>query len=395
MIGLADRLVPIKLHGNKPALLTTELSYLPKISKFATQHNFMEATAMKSIVRILLTALILIVVLSACGAPATTPATNDLVHTAVAGTQQAQALVQATVNSSALTAMPATPTPGPTVDYTTLTEEELAALIDQAVSEAITATEQTTSAVTTTTSDNTVTTEEVTYVYDYYTNANYNVEYADQLLNEYYNLYSDLAEQMIVELNGIQSELDQIDVTLNSIDSSLQQINNTLEQGLAVTEETIDQLETAALTAQTNAEELKAQAQDMMSQLQIDQQGRLQAISQIQPNNIPTDRISSLQTAFDFLDATKLAMGDNKLSRDELTSLAQLGVNAQAGFQNFGRNGGLAGGPDLSQFTGKFSEITGQLAQGQMPQARGNVDTFERSLGNRPSLGGGGLPSRP
>ena len=348
---------------------------------------------MKSISRILLTALILIGALSACGTPAATPATNDLVNTAVAGTQQAQALIQATVNALALTAMPATPTPGPTVDYTTLTEEELAALIDQAVNEAITATEQTTTAVTTTTSDNTVTTEEVTYVYDYYTTADYDVAYAEQLLNEYYNLYSDLAEQMIVELNGIQSELNQMNATLSSIDSSLQQINSTLEQGLAVAEETINQLETAAQTAQTNAEELKTQAQDMMSQLQIDQQGRLQAISQIQPNNIPTDRIGSLQTAFDFLDATKLAMGDNKLSRAELTSLAQLGVNAQVGFQNFGGNAGIAGGPDLSQFTGKFGEITGQLAQGQMPQARGNVDAFERSLGNRPSLGGGALPS--
>lgn len=347
---------------------------------------------MKSIARIFLTTLVLMGMLSACGMPAATPSTNEVVNTAVAGTQQAQALAQATVNASVLTAMPATPTPGPAVDYTTLTEEELTALIDQTVTEAITATEQTTTAVTTTTNDDAVTSEEVTYVYDYYYYADYYVEYTEQLLNEYYNLYSDLAEEMLVELNGIESELTQMNDTLSSIDSSLQQINSTLEQGLAVTEETIHQLETAAQTAQTNAQELKTQAQDMKSQLQIDQEGRLLEVSQIQPNNIPTDRISSLQTAFDFLDATKLAMGDNKLSRNELTALAQLGVNAQAGFQNFGGNAGIAGGPDLSQFTGKFSEITGQLARGQMPQARGNLDTFEHSLGNRPSLGEGGSP---
>ena len=69
---------------------------------------------------------------------------QDAVNTTVAGTQIAQALAQATVNSNVLTAMPATPTPGPTVDYVTLTEEELAALIDEAVAEAIAATEQTT-----------------------------------------------------------------------------------------------------------------------------------------------------------------------------------------------------------------------------------------------------------
>ena len=79
-----------------------------------------------------------------------------------------------------------------------------------------------------------------------------------------------------------------------------------------------------------------------------------------------------------------------------LKLLAQLGANAQAGFANFGGRGagigGVADGPDLTQFTGKFSEITTQFAREQMPQARGNLDGFERSLGTRPSGGGGGLP---
>jgi hypothetical protein len=344
---------------------------------------------MKFLVPIFVTGLVFTVILSACGTPPATPYTDDLVNTAVAGTQQAQALAQATVNATVLTAMPTTPTPGPTVEYTSLTEEELAALIDQAVADAITATEQTTTAVTTTTSDDTVTSEEVVYVYDYYYQAEYYMDYAEELLNEYYNLYADLAEEMIVELNTIEAQLTQMNTTLSSIDSSLQQISTTLDQGLAVAEETIAQLETAAQTAQTNAQELKAQAQDMMSQLQLDQDGRVQDISQIQPNNIPADRVSSLQTAFEFLDAAKLSMGDNKLSHEELMSLAQLGANAQAGLQTFGGNDG----PDLSQFNGKFSEITGQLARGQMPQARGNLDAFERSLGNRPSPGGGGLPA--
>lgn len=345
---------------------------------------------MKLTTPISITLLVLLAVLSACGMPAATPSTEDAISTAIAGTQQAQALAQATVNAAALTAIPATPTSGPTVEYVALTEEELAALIDQAVAEAIAATEQTATAVTTSTSDDLVTSEEVVYVYDYYYTAEYYVEYAEGLLNEYYNLYAELAEEMIVELNSIEAELAQMNDTLSSIDSSLQQISTTLEQGLAVAEETIHQLETAAQSAQTNAQELKAQAQDMMSQLQLDQEGRLQDLSQIQPNQIPTDRLNSLQTAFEFLDVANLAMGDDKLSRAELTNLAQLGANAQAGFQNFGGNGGITGGPDLSQFTGSFNQITTQLARGQMPQARGSLDTFERSLGDRP----GGGPRR-
>jgi hypothetical protein len=351
---------------------------------------------MKSLFRISLTALLLAGLLAACSMGAQPPSQTDAINTAVAGTQQAQALGQATVNASVLTAMPATPTPGPTIDYVALTEEELAALIDEAVAEAVTATEATTTAVSTTTYDNTVTAEEVTYVYDYYYYADYYVEYAEELMAQYYALYGDLAYEMIAEMNAIQGELSQMNTTLSSIDSSLQEISSTLSQGLAVAEETINQLNTAAQQAQANAQNVKSQAQDMLTVLQADQQGRMDQLSQIQPNNIPTDKISALQTGFQFIDTAKLAMGDNKISRDELMNIAQIGANAQAGFANFGGAGGIGpgGSIDLSQFTSKFSEITTQFARGQMPQGRANLDGFERSLGTRPSGpgAGGGLP---
>ena len=106
---------------------------------------------MKTNLRTGISIILLMAVTLACGgtaATATAPTEDpaNMINTAIAGTQQSQALAQATVNSTTLTAMPApvTPTPGPTVEYVTLTEEELAALIDEAVAEAVTATEQTT-----------------------------------------------------------------------------------------------------------------------------------------------------------------------------------------------------------------------------------------------------------
>jgi len=361
---------------------------------------------MKSNLRTVISALVLAGMILACGAQAPSTASPDVVSTAIAGTQQAQSLVQATVNSTALTSIPptlattpippATPTPGITVEYINLTEEELAALIDDAVAQAITATEQAATAVTYTTSDDAVTTEEVTYVYEYYYYADYYVEYAEELMAEYYTLYSDLATDMITELNAIEAEVAQLNDTLTSIDSSLQQINTSLQQGLAVAEESIAQLEAAAQQAQTKAQELQTQAQDMISVLQTEQQGRIDQLSQIQANNIPTDKISALKSSFEFVDFANTAMGDNKLSRDELTNLTQLGKNAQAGIQQFGGagGGGLGAGRadiDLTQFSGKFDEITTQFARGQMPQARGNLTQFEGSLGTRPA----GMPSRP
>ena len=351
---------------------------------------------MKSIVRPLILSIIIASLLAACSmgaAPTSESASQDAINTAVAGTQQASALAQATVNANALTAMPATPTPGPTVEYVTMTEEELAALIDQAVAEAVAATEQTTTNVYYVTEDDAVTTEEVVYVYDYYYYADYYVEYAEDLIEEYYALYSDLAYEMIAELNSIEAELSQMNETLSSIDQSLQEISSTLEQGLALAEDSIAQLESAAQTAQVNAQELKSNAQDMMSTLQLDQQNRLNQISQMQPNNVPTDKLSALQSAFSFVDFANSALSDNMLTRDELLNLTQLGKNAQAGFQQFG--GADAVGPDLTQFSGKFDEIGQQFARGQIPQGKGNLNQFEVSLGNRPNLGNGGGPNLP
>ena len=343
---------------------------------------------MKSNYRIILTMLALAASLIACGAPAS----GNAVNTAVAGTQQSQALAQATVNSNTLTAMPPTATPGAPVEYVTMTEEQLTELINQSVDAAVAATEQTTSAVTQTTSDGTMTTDEVTYVYSYYYASEQAIEQAETAINAYNQEYVDLANQMITELNGIQTELNQMNSTLNSINTSLQEISSTLSQGLTLAQDTINQLNAAAQQAQQNANQLKSQAQNLSSALKADQQSRLDQISQVKPNNVPTDKLSALQSGFQFIDAANSAMSDNKLTSSELMNLAQLGANAQAGFQQFGRGGS---GPDLSQFSGKFGEITDQLALGQMPQARTNLSSLQTSLGPRPNGGtmpGGGMP---
>jgi hypothetical protein len=350
---------------------------------------------MKTKYQITTSLILLLAITLACANGAATPTEdpNNAINTAVAGTQQASALVQATVNSTVLTAAPPTPTPAPTIEYVTLTEDELTALIDEAVAEAINATETTTSTVYYTTSDDAITTEEVAYVYDYYYYADYYVEYAEDLISEYYALYSDLAYQTIAEMQAIEAELEQLNTTLSSIDQSLQEISSTLAQGLELAESTITQLESTASEAQANAQEVKAQAENMLEVVKADQQSRVDAVSNIQANNIPTDQIAALQSAFSFIDAANAAMSDNKLSQTELVNLAQLGKNAQAGFQtvgNAGGNGPFGGnGPannniDFTQFSGRFDEITNQFARGEIPQARSGVGQFEASLGKRP-----------
>jgi hypothetical protein len=379
----------------------------------------------------------LIAILSAGCARDATPS-PETINTAIAATQQADARAQATLQAAIRTALPATatpapttaapvsaaaiasapatptkpapstpapaptaapvappatPTPGPTPAYATLTEEQLAALIDAAVAEAIAASDDAASAVYTTAADDTITAEEATVVYNYYTYADYYVESAEELLATYYDLYDELASEMLDELSAIEEELAQLNTTLASIDESLQEISAALEQGLAISEEMITQLENAALSTQANADELKAQAQDMMAVMQLDQQNRLNEIAQIQPNNVPNDRVSALQSAFSFVDATNLALADDKLSQVELHNLAQLGKNAQAGLPQLGRG---TTGAASTQLAGKFDEVSQQLARGQISQGRSNLGQIERSLGQRPEAPAlGQQPAKP
>lgn len=343
---------------------------------------------MKSFVHHLGNSLFLIALLAACNRGVSPTAQQAAVDTAVAGTQIAQALAQATVNAGVLTAMPATPTAGPTIEYATLTEEELTALIDQAVAEAVAASEQTTQAVETASSDAAVTSEEVEYIYSYYYYTEYYIQEAEELLDAYYDLYADLAYEMLAELSAIETQLAQLNESMTLLATSLNEMSASLAQGLALAEENLAQLQSAAQQMQVHAQELHNQAQDILAVLQADQQSRIEQIAQIQPNNVPSDRLAALQAGFQFVDFANSSLADGKMSRDELLSLAQLGANAQAGFQQFGgRASGIGPGAnlDLNQFSGKFNEISTQFARGQMPQARNNLGEFERSLGQRPT----------
>ncbi len=382
---------------------------------------------MKSLLCTAFLMLLIAFLLTGC-APNATPS-PEAINTAIAATQQADARTQATIQAAVLTALPPTATPAPTTlakttaatpapavpaptaaatraptvapaaptaapaptpEYVALTEEQLAALIDEAVAEAVAASSTAAAVVYASTADDAVTGEEVTYIYNYYTYANSNLESAEELLAAYYDLYDELADEMLDELSVIEEELAQLNTTLASIDESLQEISATLAQGLAVAEETIAQLESAAQTAQLNAEELKAQAQDMLAVLQLDQQNRLNELAQVQPNNVPGDRSSALQSAFSFVDATNTALADDKLSQTELLNLAQLGKNAQAGLPQMGRGTSGAGsaqgaGANPAQLAGKFDEVSQQLARGQISQGRANTSQIERSLGQRPA----------
>ena len=339
---------------------------------------------------------LLVVLALACGssAPTAAPATPDnqaTVNAAIAATAQAQSNTQATIDAAvAATAMaaPPTPTPGPVNEYVELSEEELAAMIDQAVTEAVAATTQASASATQATSDDSVTTEEVTVVLDTVVTAEQAIAYADQLVGAYSELYGELATETMAMLGEVEQDLSAMAASMEAMNQTLNEINSTLSQGLALATETINQLENVAQQAASSLNQVQDQVKNWTKLAQTDRDHRANEIANIKPDkNAPTDLQSTLRTAFDFVDQIHSALGDNKLSRDELNRIAQLGANASAGFNSHG-------GQRFNGFSGKVNEITGQLARGQVPNAKRNTGNFQSSLGDRPSGGPGG-PGRP
>ncbi len=331
---------------------------------------------------------LLVSVAIACGGTASldaTPDTQSTVEAAIAATGTAQANLQATIDAAvAATATSvaaeatAVPSPTPSVEYVTLTEEELAALIDQAVSDATVATQECATATTAATADDTVTQEEVDTMEVYVMVADETIAYAEELIYAYYDLYGELATETLVLLQAIEEDLSTLAGEAEAIYDMLQEAAVILEQGLALTEEAITQLATTAQAAGDKAAEIQTQNQAWFQNRQAELENRAATALSTPAGNVATDRKGALLSAFDYVDAVRAGLADNKISPAELAHIAQLGANASASLN-------AHGGPQLQQFSGSINDITGQLARGQMPQAQANMGNLERALGNRPS----------
>jgi len=277
-----------------------------------------------------------------------------------------------------------------------MTEEELAALIDKAVQDAVTATQQTSNAATQATVDDTITDEELAALYDYYNLADEAIALAEEYIDAYYSLYADLAYETLDMLKTLEDDLTTTAQSLDEINSALVAISDTLAQGLTLAETTIEQLNSAAQNATTHLQEAQTQSQNWLNAMQQERETLAQNVLSVEPDTIPADKLSALQSAFAYVDFVKGAFGDNKITRAELTSIAELGANAAAGLS-------AQGGPQLQGLSGKLNEITAQIARGQLPQAKDGLRNFESALGSRPSLpnppaggslpGGGNLPN--
>ncbi|MHC1782677.1 MAG: hypothetical protein AB9891_07955 [Anaerolineaceae bacterium] len=348
---------------------------------------------MKNITYIICIVLIMALVFSGCSLtrqtesteqPAQTPDINATVNAAVAATEAANDAMEATVSSAvqattgAATPYPTyTPYPTPTpVNVDVMTEEEIAALVDQEVNEAVAASEQANAATTAATTDDTVTAEELQALEQEVAYANQQIEEAMALADQYLALYSDLAEETIAILTEVESELSALATANAEIAGTLNEINSGLQQGYATAQETIDKLESQAQQAQTQLADVQAQAGNWLEQVHTELQTRTDALGSMQPNQIAGDRAGAFGQATDFVNSLKSALGDGKFSSSELSSVLQMGVNASASLRD-------KGGPGADKFAGMIDGLNHNVARGEMPQVKSGLGNLEMSLPRR------------
>lgn len=371
-----------------------------------------------------------ILFLAACGrgrdAGDSTPDVQATVDAAIAATTTAQTQMQAAIDAAVqatATAMAANaalvPTPTPIVItttetvteivyvpqevYVTMSQEELEALVDESVEQAVAATDASAQAAATATADETVTSDEAESLDLYIHLAEETIAYAEDVLATYGQLYADNSAEMIAALAGIEQELATLNESAASLAVSLEEISATLDAGLALAEESIAQLESAAAQAQSTADQIQAQAQAQVWQSKLqaaqasmpkDAQAGLQnppadfaaIIQNIQPQEMAGDLPAALQMVRSFAETAQHSLADGQIDQNEIMAIAQAGANASAGLKTHG-------GPQMQGMAGAIDGITGALARNDLPAARQGLDGLNAQI---PTFDGGAAsPSRP
>lgn len=332
--------------------------------------------------------------------PPPTPGLSDAnvaatVNAAVAATNTAEADMKATIsaavaatNAAATQPTPtatlvvvATDAPGteqpipapspappatPAADTSTMSEEELAIAIDAAVAAAVVAADEVAAATDNAATDGTITYEETASVEVTLANADEAIALAEALIVSYYDMYGTYASEALDILNEIEDELD-------VIADNAEDIAEILEQGSETATVARERIQAAAAAAREQAAQIQTQAQAWQEALHREREHRTAQALAAQPNQIATDRQGAIRSAFTYVETVRSGLADGAISPGELSEIAQAGANASASIRTHGGSG-------LQNMADSIDGLTRQIARGEWPQAKGNLDVLESSL---------------
>ena len=333
-----------------------------------------------------------LIAMTACGGETAVPVpveqpTVDVqatVDAAVAATATAESQLQEMIDEAvgeavneALEATTVAAPPPPETD--TLSEEELAALIEQSVADAVAASESYAEATTQATADSAVTPEEVETIELYVYGAEEAIALAEELLDLYTMLYGDLTYAALDELEVLVAELAELNQNLEAMTAVLIDINNTLEAGLALAEETIAQLETAAVTAAANAAAAQLQAETWQQVVQSEVANRSALLANTPPQTVAATQQEAIAQVASYLTTVQTALGDQQFTAEEFTAIVQANADVVASLQ-------AQGGPPMQNLAAGINQATMQLAAGNFNQAVLSLNDLNGLLAAIPDL---------
>jgi hypothetical protein len=309
-------------------------------------------------------------------APGITPDLNSTVNAAVSATEAAKNAMQSTIDSSVaktVTAIPPRPTPT-IMNVSTVSEEEISALVEKEVDEAMQASIACASTTSAATSDDTVTAEELAEIEAAINATNTAIQEAYDMADQYMALYSEVSQEMVTALQQMETELAALSQSTAEIAGTLDEINSALQQGLALAETTITELEDQAAQMNMKAEEIITKIGDWKMKVSQGMEDRAIQLAGMQPDQVATDRQGTVNQLTEYISQLKASVADGKLSSAELLDIGKTGANLSASLKQFGETG--------TALAGRIDGLTGLFARGDMPQALGGIKDIESNMGN-------------
>ena len=313
-------------------------------------------------------------ILPSCSSTAGEPDVDATVQAAVEATRAAEAQLESAVEAgvaATLTAMP-TPTAAPISE---MSEEELAQAVETSFEEAAGTSEQAAQTAEMAAEDGEITSDELEDLYYLYYLTIEEIEQALNLAEEYADIYGELLDLTLQELEAIEDELNAILQTSEEVLGTLDEIANYVEAGQAAAQETIDKLTSLAGQSGEKAKGLTEKFSGWMETRQGEFDGLAERARSYTVDNVSATRVGALAQARDYLEAVRQAVGDGRFSLEELENIGQLGANAAASLDSLGG--------DLSGLPGMIDGITRSFSLGQLPQVNSGLGSLQSAL---PSL---------
>jgi hypothetical protein len=293
----------------------------------------------------------------------------------VAATSVAQNAVQSTISSSVagtITAIPPIPTPTP-IEVDTVTEEEIAALVDEALEEAMAASTTCATTASDAASDDSVTSEEAQSITVTVVASKEAIANATTLARQYLALYSEMGEETIALLQQMENDLSAMSTSTAEIAATLDEINSALQQRVALAEETITQLELQAAQIETQVAAMHEKADGWKKKVTTELENRTNLVNSLQPDQLASDRKGAFQQINQYVSLIKTSLRDGKLSNGEFTVISMAGTNASASIRQFGGAGG-------NSLANQISALTRNLARGETPQIFKGLSGLEKDF---------------